>query len=50
MRFAAEIFDRIPAYTQGGAQRMLEIDRDRNRRTKPLLPYEQEIITAPPRY
>ena len=49
MRFAAEIFDRIPVYGQGGAERFM-VDPNRNRRTKPLLPYEQEIITAPPKY
>jgi len=52
MRFASDIFrdQRIPQYTIGGAQRIQEVNTDRNRRTKPLLPYEEDIIYGPPRY
>ena len=50
MRLAGAIFDyrdRIPTYSMGGMQRIEEVDRDRNARNSPMLPWEEEILREP---
>ena len=49
MRFAGlfKFEDRIPTYNGGGLQRIDEVQRDRNKRDKPMMPFEKDIASEP---